>query len=197
MDVIKALGVWNYVIFATMVFVEGPTATLIGATAAGSGRLEPLAVFLVAAGSNLMADSFWYYLGRWGHEARILHWVEKVGVDESMLEQAKRKMHQHALKILLAAKLTLSFSIPALIVAGLTRISWRKTILVLLGAEILWSGSLVLAGVYLGQWLERLEKGIQVVTILGSIVFLLILMVFVKRIGKRHFVDDDIQHEDN
>ena len=180
----ETLGIWNYVILAALVFVEGPTATLLGAAAAGSGALNPLAVFAVAALSNLSADSFWYSLGRLGHKADVLRLAQKVGVKEAVVERMKAKMREHALKILLAAKLTLSFSIPALLAAGIVRISWRKVLLVLAAAETLWTGSLVFAGMYLGRWLVQLERGARIASVAGGVIFLLFLVTLVKRHGK-------------
>lgn len=185
MKLFEMLGIWNYALLFVLVFVEGPTATLVAAAAAGVGKLDPLAVFVVAAVSNLAADSFWYSLGRWGHTLSILRWARKAGVKESVLTRYQNDMRKHALKILLAAKLTLSFSIPALISAGLTRVPWRKAILVLAAAEALWTGSLVLAGVYLGGRLAQLEQNMQIVTIGSSILFLLFLVALLKFEGRR------------
>ncbi|MEJ2747034.1 MAG: VTT domain-containing protein [Anaerolineae bacterium] len=190
MKLLATLGMWNYVILAVFVFVEGPTATLVAAAAAGSGVLDPLAVFAVAAVSNLTADSFWYGVGRWGHKANVLRWAGKVGVRQATLTRYQIKMREHALKILLVAKLTLSFSVPALIVAGLSHVPWRKVILVLAAAEALWTGSLVLAGVFLGNRLAQLEQGLQIAAIVGSIVFLLLLAAFLRHQGQDYLTDD-------
>jgi len=189
MKILESLGNWNYVILAILVFLEGPTATLLGAAAATTGILDPVIVFLVAAVSNLTADSFWYGLGRWGRRLNILRLASRVGVHEETIAQYQAGMRQHGLKILLAAKLTLSFSIPALIAAGLAHVPWRKAILVLAAAEAIWTGSLVLAGVYLGYRLAQLEKGLQVAALIGGIVFLSILVHFLKRRGQ-HLADE-------
>jgi len=186
---LELLGIWNYVILAFLVFIEGPTATLVGAAAAATGVLDPLAVFGVAAASNLAADSFWYSLGRWGGRVNILRWARRLGVQEETIVRYQASMRSHGLKILLAAKLTLSFSIPALIAAGLAHVPWRKAIVVLAAAETLWSGSLVLAGMYLGYRLARLEQGLQIAAVAGSILFLLFLVALLKHQG-RHLVDE-------
>jgi len=188
---LDVMGGWSYVLLFILVFVEGPTATLAGAIAAGSGFLDPVAVFAVAAIGNLTADSFWYSLGRWGREVNILRWARKAGVDEKTLTRYETGMRTHGLKILLAAKLTLSFAVPALIAAGLTHVPWRKAILVLAAAEALWSGSLVLAGYYLGHQLAHLEQGLQIAGVVGGVLFLIFLILLLKRHGERPPLADD------
>lgn len=93
------LGIWNYVILAFLVFIEGPTATLVGAAA--TGILDPLAVFGVAAAGNLAADSFWYGLGRWGSKVNILCWARRLGMQEETIVRYQTSMRSHGLKILL------------------------------------------------------------------------------------------------
>jgi len=190
MKILDMMGGWGYVLLFVLVFVEGPTATLAGAVAAGSGLLDPLLVFAVAAASNLAADSFWYSLGRWGRKVNILRWLRKAGVKEKTLARYVENMHTHGLKILLAAKLTLTFSIPALIAAGLAHVPWRKTLLVLVAAETLWTGGLVLAGFYLGHQLARLEQGLQIAGIVGSILFFIFLIALFKHQNRQSFADD-------
>lgn len=185
MKLLESLGNWNYVVLAILVFIEGPTATLLGAAAAAMGLLNPLIVFLVAATSNLAADSFWYSLGRLGRQANVIRWAHRLGVREDRIAHYQMAMHAHGLKILLAAKLTLSFSVPALIAAGMAHVPWRKAILVLSSAEIVWTGGLVLAGVYFGYRLAQLEKGLQIVGIGGGILFLSFLIFLFKRHAQR------------
>ena len=190
MQLLAVMGGWSYVLLFILVFVEGPTATLAGAVAAGSGFLDPLVVFAVSAAANLSADSFWYSLGRWGRQVNLLRWARKAGVKEETLAYYEANMRNHGLKILLAAKLTLSFAVPALIAAGLTHVPWRKAILVLASAETLWSGGLVLAGFYLGHQLAHLEQGLQIAGVVGGILFIILLIVLFKHQRGRPFADD-------
>jgi membrane protein DedA with SNARE-associated domain len=184
------MGDWSYVLLFILIFLEGPTATLAGAVAAGSGLLDPVIVFVIAAVANLTADSFWYGLGRWGREANILRWARKAGVKEETLAYYETNMHTHGLKILLAAKLTLSFAVPALIAAGLTHVPWRKAIVVLASGEALWSGGLVLAGFYLGHQLARLEQGLQIAGIVGGFLFIILLITLFKHHKGQSLADD-------
>lgn len=166
------LGDWNYLLLALLVAVEGPVATLLGAMAAPAGLLRPILVFLFAAIGNLTADSLWYLLGYMGKTEWLFRGGKRFGVKQEYIERLTHSMRKHTVKILFFAKLSVSFVIPALIAAGLVKAPWRRWFPTLLGAETLWTGSLVLNGFYTTEALKRVEQGVEYFIIAGSILFL-------------------------
>ena len=193
MTIIESLGHWNYLLLAILVFAEGPTATLIGAAAAAAGFLNPWAVFSVAAISNLTADTFWYTLGRLGHK-NIYSWAEKFGVQNESIVYYQKRIHHHALTILLAAKLTLSFIIPALIAAGLARIPWRKVFPPLFLGETIWTGGLTLIGFFLTSRITQLEQNLQVIALLGGIFFFILILYLFRHHIRHRFTNISSPH---
>jgi len=179
---ISHLGAWNYILLALLVAVEGPVATLLGAMAASAGLLRPTLVFLFAAIGNLTADSVWYLLGYLGKTEWLFHGGKRFGVKRESIERLTRGMKEHTVKILFFAKLSVSFVIPALVAAGLVKAPWRRWFPALLGAETLWTGSLVLIGFYTTEALKRVERGIEYFVIAGSILFLGMLLWFGRHI---------------
>ena len=178
---IQRLGDWNYALLALLVIVEGPVATLAGAAVAATGALRPGLVFITAATSNLFADSLWYLVGYMGGTRWPSHIARRLGIRRSYVTRFEREMKARGPKILFTAKLTLSFSIPALIAAGIAHVSWRRAMSVLLPAEALWTGSLVLAGYWLGESVARLERGVQVIAIAGGVLFIMWLTRYLKK----------------
>ncbi|HEX7976175.1 MAG TPA: VTT domain-containing protein, partial [Anaerolineales bacterium] len=162
---IPDLGVWNYVLLAVFVAIEGPIATLIGAAAASAGILRPALVFIAASIGNLTADSLWYSLGYAGKIEWILHYGRWLGVRGHHLERLKTAMHDHAPQILFLAKISSAFIIPSLIAAGLARVPWRRWFPMVFGGEMLWTGTLVLAGYYATEAIKKIEKGIEYVAL--------------------------------
>jgi membrane protein DedA with SNARE-associated domain len=94
-------------------------------------------------------------------------------------------MQTHARKILLIAKLTLSFAIPALIAAGMARVPWRRWFTTILAGEMLWTGALVMIGYHLTLSLRRMEVGLQVVALAGLAVFGILAVRYIMRYGSR------------
>ena len=180
---LQQMGPWSYVLLAVFVLIEGPIATLLGAAAAAAGVMNPYLVFVSASIGNLTADALWYLLGYSGR----IEWLEEhgrwLGFRRDHIDKLKKDMHTHARKILFVAKITASFSIPALITAGLTRVPWRKTFSVVFLGECVWTGSLVILGYHYSASLKRLEAGVQAVIALGTLLFLALIARYV-----HHFI---------
>jgi len=188
---LQQLGNWNYLLLALMTIIEGPIATLLGAIAASTGILKPQLVFVYAAAGNLTSDVVWYSLGRLGKTDWLMRHGRRLGVSSEHMERLKRAMHAHARKILLIAKLTMSFSIPALIAAGVMRVPWRRWFTTVVLGEILWTGTLVLIGYHVTLSLQRMEIGLQVVSIVGILTFLALGTRYLIRYGKRFKIPPD------
>jgi len=179
---VQPLGMWAYLLLALTVVVEGPIATLLGASAAAMGLLRPGLVFVSAAIGNISGDMLWYLMGWIGKTDWLLRHAHWLGLRESHIQRFRREIQIHAGKVLFVAKLTMSFSIPALIAAGLARVSWRRVLGAIVPAECIWTGSLVLVGYYFSRSIRRLEQGVQIVAILGAFV----AIVLAARTLRRH-----------
>lgn len=175
-------GFWSYLVLALLVAVEGPIATLFGAAAASAGVMRPMLVFIAAATGNLTADTLWYILGYMG-KSDWLFWIGKrMGVSLDRLQRLERAMHKHTAKLLFMAKLSVSLVIPALITAGLVKAPLRKWFPSVFGAEMIWTGALVIIGFYTTEAIKRVEQGLEYAILLGSALFVVVLFWLVRRI---------------
>ena len=179
--VFPPLGVWNYFLFAALVAVEGPIATLLGAAAAGAGYMQADWVFVAASAGNLLADTFWYLLGYAGHSEWIVRYGGWLGVRPGHLERMEQGVREHTVKLLLAAKLTAGLMIPSLIAAGLARVPWRRWFLPIFVGEMIWTGVLFLIGFQGIQALSRVERWLQIVALGGIILVFLFILRFMRR----------------
>jgi membrane protein DedA with SNARE-associated domain len=191
------LGYWTYPLLALLVAVEGPIATLLGAAAASAGLMRLGLVFVAAATGNLTADSLWYSLGRAGKLEWALRFGRRLGLRREVLEQVEQSMHEHALKILFVAKITVSFIIPSLIAAGLMKIPWRRWFPAVFCGEMIWTGSLVLVGFYATEAVKRLALGIEYLVAGLSLLFILFLLWMGRRVLRKLFMnppgDEDLE----
>lgn len=183
------LGYWSYIFIAVLVALEGPNITILAALLASTGALDPIGVFIAASMGNLSADIGWYllgYLGRFEVLTQRIGWLRK---RQAQITHFEQKMKQHAEKILLLAKLTLSMSVPALIAAGMARVRWRHWFPIIFGCECIWTGSLVFIGYHLGAYVKQLETGMQIIAVIGLIIFGGLLLWFIKRVGQSSHFD--------
>ena len=186
------LGYWTYLVLALLVAVEGPVATLLGAAAASAGLMRPMLVLIAAAAGNLTADSLWYLLGYTGKLEWALRIGRRMGIQREILERLEQGMHDHAVKVLFIAKLTVSFMIPSLIAAGLIKIPWRRWFPAVFGGEMIWTGSLVLIGYYATEAIKRVEQGVEYLLLGLSLIFVLFLLWLGRRILKKRYIVDGI-----
>jgi membrane protein DedA with SNARE-associated domain len=191
------LGIWNYVLLAVFVFIEGPIATLLGAAAASAGVMKIDLVFVAASTGNLSADSAWYLLGYTGRVEWLLRHGRWLGIRRHHLERLRRLMNRHAPKILLAAKLTSALIIPSLIAAGMARVPWRRWFPPVLAGEVIWTGSLVLIGYYATQLVGKVERDVRYLAGIGIVVFLAILVWFIRRALQQRGERDAFDHGDD
>jgi membrane protein DedA with SNARE-associated domain len=191
------LGIWNYVLLAVFVFIEGPIATLLGAAAASAGVMKIDLVFIAASTGNLSADSAWYLLGYTGRVEWLLRHGRWLGIRRHHLERLRRLMNRHAPKILLAAKLTSALIIPSLIAAGMARVPWRRWFPPVLAGEVIWTGSLVLIGYYATQLVGKVARDVRYLAGIGIVVFLAVLVWFIRRALQQRGERDAFDHGDD
>jgi membrane protein DedA with SNARE-associated domain len=184
-DLLHSLGIWNYVIMSTLVIVEGPAATLLGAAAASGGYMNPVAVFFVAALSNMTSDLIWYTLGYSGKIEWAMKLGRKFGLRDRYVKRLQAGMHNHAAKIIFVAKLTNGFSLASLVAAGLTRVPIKRWLPSLVFAETNWTGMLVLIGFHATQALTKVEHRMEIVIVIMSIIFLAGILVWARHMIKQ------------
>lgn len=173
-------------IFVLVAF-EGPLTTLVASAAASAGLLHLPLVFLFVSFGNLTSDSLWYALGRAGK----IDWLTRLGrrprITPEMVAWLQKGMNRHAMKIMFVAKLTMSFMIPTLITAGLSKIPWRRWFPAVFTGEMIWTGSLVLIGYYFTEAIKNVEQDIQYLAIGLSILFIVFVLWMSRRLFQKVF----------
>lgn len=185
----QELGVWAYLLLALLVMVEGPVATLAGAVASASGLMKPTFVFVAAASGNLLGDSLWYTLGLLGKVEWLERYGSLVGLKAKTIIRLQDEIQRHAARLLVIAKLTLGFTIPTLVATGLARVPVRRWLPFLVMAETVWTGLLVILGYRFGEYLSTLERGVEIVALAGSLLFVTIIVIYLSHFRKRSAED--------
>lgn len=177
------LGYWNYFILSFLIVLNGPATTLLGGAVANAGLLRPQFVFLAGITGNLIADVFWYNVGARGKTDWILTRGQRLGVRQHHLDKLSEGIDQHVIKVLLMAKLSFGLAVPTLLVAGITRVPWRKWFPVVFVGETIWTGILVLIGFYATQAIKQVEQGLEAFALCMSFMFLVFLVWLIPRLN--------------
>ena len=175
------LGYWNYFILSFLIVLQGPAATLLGGAAANAGLLRPQFVFLAGIIGNLIADVLWYSVGSRGKTEWFLKRGNRFGVRHEHIDRLSRGLDQHAVKILLMAKLSFGLAVPTLLVTGITRVPWRKWFPIVFIGEAAWTGMLVAVGYFATEAIKQMEYGVEAVLLAGTFLFLVMLVWLIPR----------------
>jgi membrane protein DedA with SNARE-associated domain len=98
------------------------------------------------------------------------------------IDHVKAEVLQRAPRMLFIAKLALGVaSIPTLVAAGVARVPWQRVVLIQVVGEAIWTGALVLFGLFLGQYVSRLQKDLRIAALVSSVVFVLLLLWVIRR----------------
>lgn len=189
---IQEWGRWNYLLLLVLIAVEGPIATLVGAAAASAGFMRLSVVIAVSALANLIADIGWYSLGYFSNEETLIRYLRWVGLRRRHLDKLRWAMRRHARKVLLIAKFSTGFAIPALVAAGLSHIPLRRWFPVVFLAGVGWSTTLALVGFYATEAIKQVETGLHYLALLGLVAVFVLFLYLAHRSMKstRSFVDE-------
>ncbi len=162
-------------------FIEGPIATLTAAAISATGLLNPAWVFIFAAWGNLTADFGYYLIGRLGRFEMIAWVLKKVHVDQNKIDNLKSVIIKNSAKTIFVAKLSNSLIVPMLLTIGTVRIPVRRWAPALIAGELLWSSTLLVAGYFFSDSIQKIESGSHFLSLAVSILFVIFLIFWLQR----------------
>lgn len=185
-----------YAALMLAVMVEGPVAILVGATAASSGFLNPVPVFVAASLGNLFGDLAWYLLGfsgklEWALKLRFLH------LDLRKITFLKEAIAKNAVKILAIAKLTNGLIVPALIATGLARVSLRRWFPIIFITNLITTGVFVALGFFTAVNLLKFDHWVRYIALGFSFILLILITVFIRKWFSQFYSVEDLLADEN
>jgi membrane protein DedA with SNARE-associated domain len=136
---------YGYLGVAATVFVEGfgvpapgETAIIAGAGAAGHGRLNVVAVAMVAFAAAVCGDSLGYLIGRTGGRRLVLRWGRLVRLTPERFARVEAFMGRHGPKVVAGARFVEGLRQLNGIVAGATGMPWPRFVLFNAAGAALW-----------------------------------------------------------
>ena len=204
---LNLLGVYVYfglffVIFAEVglavgFFLPGDSLLVVSGLFAAAGKLNVWLVMLAFFLGSVIGDSTGYWTGRFMGKTlfnRESSWIFK----PSRVEKAKQFSEKYGAKTVLMARFVPIVRTFAPLVVGATEMPYSRFLPYSILGGILWIGSMVLAGYFLGGVVERalnikLEDHIEkVVIVVVAISLLPPLIEFLKhKFGKKTAAEDD------
>ena len=158
--ILSLLEAHPYLWLFPLAVVEGPLVAMVAGSMVSLGLVSwPLAYPLVVA-ADLVGDTAFYILGRFGHRLWVRRALGRLGVKRSSLDRLEALFRKKGARVLVGGKLTHFAGAPVLAAAGLAGVGYGRFLLWNLVATVPKSAALMAAGYLFGwQAVRYLDRG--------------------------------------
>jgi membrane protein DedA with SNARE-associated domain len=140
--------------------VPGETILIAGAIYAGAGRLNVVAVGIVAFITAVIGDNIGFAIGHFGGRALALRWGRYVFLTEARLDRAEHFFGRHGGKIITVARFIEGLRQANGIIAGISGMHWRRFFAFNALGAALWVGTWVSLGDLAGNHITTIYHDI-------------------------------------
>ena len=131
--------------------VPGETILIAGAVFAGAGRLNIVAVGIVAVIAAVIGDNIGFAIGHFGGRALALRWGKYVFLTEARLDKTEGFFNRHGGKIITIARFVEGLRQANGIIAGISGMHWRRFLAFNALGAALWVGVWITIGYVSGN----------------------------------------------
>lgn len=189
-DFVTQYGYWVYALLFAIVFCEtglvfmpflpGDNLLFAAGAIAAIGQIDPWLVAVVLGSAAILGDSTNYWVGR-TYGLKIFDRI--TFIDRKHLTNAEQFFNKHGGKSVMLGRFIPFIRTFTPFVAGMGRMDYRRFLFFSITGTIIWVGSLVTAGYYLGQ-LPFVKENLTVIVLL--VIFISILPLVIQ--GTRHYI---------
>jgi membrane protein DedA with SNARE-associated domain len=159
--------------------VPGETVLIAASVYAGVGRMNIIAVGLIAVAAAVAGDNLGYLIGRTGGRALALRYGKFVGLTAPRLDRAEEFFDKHGGKVVTVARFLEGLRQANGIIAGITGMHWLKFFAYNLLGAVLWAALWCtlgdLAGNHIGTIYTQITRySLYVLIVLGVVVVALV-----------------------
>jgi len=176
-DVFSFIQTHGYGVLLLGTLIEGPVVTAAGAFSASLGLFNLFIVLLISFAGDLIGDSIYFYIGRFGGKPIVEKHGHKIGLDKKRIKHTEFLLKKHFLKTLIVLKLTPLLAPPGLMIIGASKISFKKFLLNSLIVIIPASITFALLGYYLGLAFDSFFKYFKMAQEFFLVIIILVIII--------------------
>lgn len=160
-QILEIIQFWGYPLMFLLMILEGPIVTLGVAFLASMGIFNIFVVLILSILGDIIGDIILYLIGYLSEKKIISKNQKFLRSDSQIISAIKRNFEKNGAKIVFFTKLTTGLCYPTFILAGITKLNFKKFLLFSFLGGIVWSSLLVILGFYFGQLAEKIENYIK------------------------------------
>jgi membrane protein DedA with SNARE-associated domain len=153
-------GYWAVLALVTLedfgVPVPGETILIAAAVYAGAGRLNVVAVGIIAFVAAVIGDNIGFAIGHFGGRALALKWGRYLGLTKERLAKTEYFFDRHGGKIIVIARFIEGLRQANGIIAGISGMHWRRFVVFNMLGAALWVGTWVSLGYAAGSHINTI-----------------------------------------
>jgi membrane protein DedA with SNARE-associated domain len=161
--------------------VPGETVIIAASIYAGSGRLNVVAVGVVAFVAAVSGDNIGYGIGRFGGRRLVDRWGKYVFLTPERLDKAEDFFDRQGAKIITIARFIEGLRQANGIIAGITKMHWLRFIAYNALGAALWVGTWVSIGYFAGQHINTIYGLITRYSLYVAIAAVVVIVALVAR----------------
>jgi membrane protein DedA with SNARE-associated domain len=171
---------YGYFILFPLAAIEGPIVSLVVGFLIYLGYFQFLPAYALLILGDLIPDTAYYYLGRFGNKEKL---IEKYGARYDFIsgnfKLVEKLWQKHGRKTMFLGKLAYGLSVPFLISAGLIKMPFRKFISYTFPVTLFQYGVLMTIGYALGNSYQIAEQYIQDVYVIIAAILILFVVCYI------------------
>jgi membrane protein DedA with SNARE-associated domain len=161
--------------------VPGETVIIAASIYAGSGRLNVVAVGVIAFFAAVIGDNIGYGIGRFGGRRLVDRWGKYVFLTPERLDKAEEFFDRQGAKIITIARFIEGLRQANGIIAGITKMHWLRFLAYnALGAG-LWVGTWVSIGYFAGQHINTIYGVVTRYSLYVAIAAVVVIVALIAR----------------
>jgi membrane protein DedA with SNARE-associated domain len=161
--------------------VPGETVIIAASIYAGSGRLNVVAVGVVAFFAAVFGDNIGYAIGRFGGRRLVDRWGKYVFLTPERLDKAEGFFDRQGAKIITIARFIEGLRQANGIIAGITKMHWIRFIFYNALGAALWVGAWVSIGYFAGQHINTIYGVITRYSLYVAIAAVVVIVALIAR----------------
>lgn len=181
---------YKYWFVFLLTIVEGPVVMTFTGFLLRFDYFSFWPLYAVLMAGDLVADIGWYAIGYHAGRPFIQRFGKFFSITESSIKKTEDIFHRHHNKILFFSKVTMGFgfALLTLLVAGMSRVPFRKYLAFNAAGQFIWTGALLAVGYFFGNlYVQFNESFHRVAVIAGLVVVVLLLYGFGTYLRNRNF----------
>ncbi len=161
--------------------VPGETVIIAASIYAGSGRLNVVAVGVVAFFAAVFGDNIGYGIGRFGGRRLVDRWGKYVFLTPERLDKAEEFFDRQGAKIITIARFIEGLRQANGIIAGITKMHWLRFLAYNALGAALWVGTWVSIGYFAGQHINTIYSVITRYSLYVAIAAVVVIVALIAR----------------